>query len=117
MDQNNKDPEQVQVQVGTIPKVQQVQIADKAHKEEAREYGQQGLQHLRLTKPPKHRPPPSIERLNPPPKKLNMETNASQSCNSPRIDDITRRNISQAKDTKKSGTRSNSSTMETYNHS
>ena len=62
---------------------------------------------------PKTWTPPSIKRSNPPPKKLNMEMNASQTCNSPRIDDITRRNVSQVKDTIKSGTRSNSSTMET----
>ena len=62
---------------------------------------------------PKTRTPPSIERSNPPPKKLNMEMNASQTHNSPRIDDITRRNVSQVKDTIKSSTRSNSSTMET----
>ena len=62
---------------------------------------------------PKTRTPPSIERSNPPPKKLNMEMNASQSRNSPRTDDITRRNVSQEKDTKKPGTRSNSSSMET----
>ena len=61
---------------------------------------------------PKTRTPPSIERSNPPPKKLNMEMSASQSSNSPRIDDITRHNVSQEKDTKKSGTRSNASTME-----
>ena len=62
---------------------------------------------------PKTRTPPSIERSNPPPKKLNMEMNASQSHNSPRIDDITRSNISQDNDTKNPGTRSNSSSMET----
>ena len=62
---------------------------------------------------PKTQTPPSIERSNPPPKKLNMEMHASQSRYSPRIDDITRRNVSQEKDTKKPGTRSNSSNMET----
>ena len=62
---------------------------------------------------PKTQTLPSIERSNPPPKKLNMEMTASQSHNSPRKDDIIRRNVSQVKDTKKSGTRSNSSTMET----
>ena len=62
---------------------------------------------------PETRTPPSIERSNPPPKKLNMEMNASPSRNSPRIDDITRCNVSQEKDTKKPGTRSNSSNMET----
>ena len=62
---------------------------------------------------PKTRTPPSIERSNPPPKKLNMEMNASQSHNSPRIDDITRRNVSQEKYTKNPGTRSNLSSMET----
>ena len=62
---------------------------------------------------PKTRTPPSIERSNPPPKKLNMEMSASQSHNSPRIDDITRSNVSQDKDTKNPDTRSNSSSMET----
>ena len=62
---------------------------------------------------PKTWTPLSIERSNPPPKKLNMEMNASQSRNSPRIDDITRCKVSQVKDTLKSGTSSNSSTMET----
>ena len=54
---------------------------------------------------PKTRTPPSIERSNPPPKKLNMEMNASQSHSSPKIDDITRSNISQDKNTKNPGTR------------
>ena len=62
---------------------------------------------------PKTRTPLSIKRSNPPPKKLNMEMNTSQSRNSPRIDDITRCNVSQEKDTKNPGTRSNSSSMET----
>ena len=62
---------------------------------------------------PKTRTPPSIERSNPPPKKLNMEMNASQSHSSPKIDDITRSNVIQDKDTKNPGTRSNSSSMET----
>ena len=61
----------------------------------------------------KTRTPPSIEKSNPPPKKLNMEMHASQSRNSPRIDDITRRNVIQENDTKKPGTRSNLSNMET----
>ena len=42
-----------------------------------------------------------------------MEMNASQSHSSPKIDDITRSNVSQDKDTKNPGTRSNSSSMET----
>ena len=62
---------------------------------------------------PKTRTPPSIERSNPPPKKLNIEMHASQSRNSPIIDDITRQNVSQEEDSKKPGTRSNSSNMET----
>ena len=61
---------------------------------------------------PKTRTPPSIERSNPPPKKLNMEMNTSQS-QSPKIDDITRSNVIQDKDTKNPGTRSNSSHRET----
>ena len=62
---------------------------------------------------PKTRTPPSIERSNPPPKKLNMEMNASQSHISPKIYDITRSNVSQDKNTKNPGTRSNSSSMQT----
>ena len=62
---------------------------------------------------PKTRTPPSIERSNPPPKKLNMEAQVSQSHSSPQIDDITRSNVSQYDDTKNPGTRSNSLSMET----
>ena len=62
---------------------------------------------------PKTQTPPSIERSNPPPKKLNMEKSASQSHNLPKIDDITRSNVNQDNDTKNLGTRSNSSSMET----
>ena len=61
---------------------------------------------------PKTRTPPSIEKSNPPSKKLNMEANASQSHSSPQIDDITRSNISQNENTKNPGTRSNSLSME-----
>ena len=62
---------------------------------------------------PKTWTPPSIERSNPPPKKLNMERNASQSHSSPKIDDITKSNVIQDKDTTNPGTRSHSLSMET----
>ena len=86
-----------------------------------RESMQGGSTRIRTTKTitpmsnqtPKTRTPPSIERSNPPPKKLNMEMNTSQSHNSPRIDDITRSNGSHDSDTKNPGTRSNSLSMET----
>ena len=61
---------------------------------------------------PKTRTPPSIERSNPPPKKLNMEMNASRSHSSPRTDDITSSNVSQVDNTKNPVTRSNSVRME-----
>ena len=115
VDRSNRDPKQVQVQV-QLEALPQSTIGSNS-----RDSMQGGSERIGATKTltptsnqtPKTRTPPSIERSNPPPKKLNMEAQVSQSHSLPQIDDITRSNISQYDDNKNPGTRNNSLSMET----